>query len=71
MRKCDLNIKATLLLVKEMLDLADKGDVEREDSGCGIMYGVLRDSAYKIQQLAEKEMLAHRRKGWWDESRPD
>jgi hypothetical protein len=66
-RKCDVNIKATLLLVNDMLALADKGDEEREDSGCGIMYGVIRDSAYKIKQLAEKERNAHMRKGWWNE----
>jgi len=66
-RKCDVNIKATLLLVKEMLELADKGDEDREDNNCGIMYGVIRDSAYKIKQLAEKERTAHIRKGWWNE----
>ena len=68
MKKCDINIKATLLLVDKMLDLADRGDVDREDSGCGIMYGVIRDSAYKIRQLAEKERVSHIRKGWWNES---
>lgn len=64
-KKCDLNIKSTLVLVERMLDLADRGDVDREDSGCGIMYGVIRDSAYKIKQLAEKEKQAHINKGWW------
>lgn len=68
MRKCDLNIKATLTLVNEMLDLADSGDVDREDSGCGVLYGVLRDSAYKIKQLAEKEKQSHINKGWWNNS---
>lgn len=67
MRKCNLNIKATLMLVNQMLDLADQGDEEREDNGCGIMFGVIRDSAYKIKQLAEKEKMAHIRKGWWTE----
>jgi hypothetical protein len=66
-RKCDLNIKATLVLVDKMLDLANQGDVDREDSGCGIMFGVIRDSAYKIKKLAEKEKMAHMRKGWWNE----
>ncbi len=51
-----------------MLKLAEQGDDEREDTGCGIMYGMLRDSAYKIRQLAEKEKQAHLNKGWWDES---
>lgn len=71
MRKCDANIKATLLLVNEMLALADRGDEEREDNSCGIMYGVIRDSAYKIKQLAERERTAHIRKGWWNEHAHD
>jgi hypothetical protein len=49
-----------------MIDLADKGDIEREDVGCGILYGILRDSAYKLKQLAEKEKTAHMEKGWWE-----
>ncbi len=68
MKKCDLNIIQTLSMVEKMLKLAEQGDNEREDTGCGIMYGMLRDSAYKIRQLAEKEKQAHINKGWWDES---
>jgi len=65
MKPCDEIIKSTLELVKSMLDLADAGDAEREDPGCGVLYGVLRDSAYKIKKLAEAEKEAHKRKGWW------
>jgi hypothetical protein len=46
-----------------MLELADAGDAAREDVGCGVLYGVLRDSAYKLQKLAEAEQEAHLRKG--------
>ncbi len=67
MRPCDKSIKTTLGLVEEMLELADKGDAVREDSGCGILYGVLRDAAFKIKKLAESEKNAHIRKGWWEE----
>jgi len=67
-KKCDLNIIQTLSIVEKMLKLAEQGDNEREDTGCGIMYGMIRDSAYKIRQLAEKERQAHMNKGWWDES---
>lgn len=66
MKKCDQNIIQTLAIVDEMLKLAEKGDNEREDTGCGIMYGLMRDSAYKIRQLAEKEKQAHINKGWWN-----
>ncbi len=65
MRPCDESIRETLDLVENMLDLADRGDVAREDSGCGVLYGVLRDSAFRIKQLAETEKEAHIRKGWW------
>ena len=67
MRPCDKSIKTTLGLVEEMLELADEGDAVREDSGCGILYGVLRDAAFKIKRLAESEKSAHILKGWWQE----
>lgn len=69
MRPCDRNIQSTLDLVEDMMKIADKGDIEREDTGCGILYGVLRDSAYKVKKLAEEEKEKHKQKGWWkDES---
>lgn len=65
LKHCDHNIQEAFQLVDRMLDLANKGDAEREDVGCGILYGVLRDSAYKVKKLAEKEKQAHIQKGWW------
>lgn len=65
MRRCDEVIKRTLELVDLMNKIADEGDTVREDAGCGVLYGVLRDSAYKIKKLAEDEREAHIRKGWW------
>jgi hypothetical protein len=67
MKPCDLAIKKTFRLVDEMLHLSDEGDEVREDDGCGILYGVLRDSAYRIRKLAEAEKRAHVEKGWWRE----
>lgn len=64
-KACDENIRQTLALARQMMSLADKGDAEREDVGCGILYGLLRDSAYKLMQMAEAEKRAHMRKGWW------
>ena len=64
-KSCDQNIHETLLLAERMIDLADRGDQDREDVGCGIMYGILRDSAYKLKKVAEKEKKAHMRKGLW------
>jgi hypothetical protein len=67
MRRCDRSIKKTLDLTKEMIRLADEGDLVREDEGCGVLYGVLRDSGFRIKKLAEDERSAHMRKGWWKE----
>jgi hypothetical protein len=69
-RPCNLHIISTLQLTEKMLHLADQGEIDREDNGCGILFGVLRDSAYKLRQLAETEKQNHIRKGWWlDESK--
>jgi hypothetical protein len=50
-----------------MIQLADQGDIDREDIGCGILYGMLRDSGYKIKNLARTEKAKHQAKGWWNE----
>ena len=65
MKPCDKSIKKTLEMVKAMLEVADQGDAVREDTGCGVLYGVVRDSAYRIKKLAEAEKEAHIKKGWW------
>lgn len=70
MKRCDENLKKVLRLVDHMLQLANQGDEDREDTGCGILYGMIRDSGYKIKQLAETEKQRHIAKGWWDHSHP-
>ena len=67
MKPCDQNIKKTLEMADAMIKLATKGDAEREDNGCGILYGIVLDSAYKIKKIAEDEKEAHIKKGWWEE----
>ena len=64
-KPCDINIKKTLQLTDQMIKLAEMGDAQREDTGCGILYGVLLDSAYRLKKLAEKEKENHIKKGWW------
>jgi hypothetical protein len=67
-KPCDKNIQQTLQLTDTMIDLANKGDADREDTGCGILYGIMRDSAYKLKKIAEEEKQKHIAKGWWKES---
>lgn len=65
MKPCNEHLRTVLELVDRMMAVADAGDLAREDVGCGVLYGVVRDSAFKIKQLAEREREAHIRKGWW------
>jgi hypothetical protein len=65
MKKCNEILGRTLRLTETMVELADLGDEAREDVGCGVLYGLLRDSAFKIRKAAEQEREAHISKGWW------
>ncbi|MHB8070037.1 MAG: hypothetical protein ACYDIC_19265 [Desulfobaccales bacterium] len=60
-------LKKTLDLAAVMLELADAGDAVREDVGCGVVYGVLRDSAYRLKKLAEEEREKHIRQNRWED----
>jgi hypothetical protein len=65
LKPCNENIKKTLALAEEMIGLSEAGDADREDVGCGILYGILRDSGYKIKKTAEAEKEVHMKKGSW------
>ncbi len=60
------NLRRALQITREMLALADEGDRDRNDDSCGILYGVMRDMAYRLRRLAEEECGKHRDKGKWD-----
>jgi hypothetical protein len=58
----DENLRRTIRLTREMIELADDGDRDRVDDSCGIVYSVVRDAAFRIRELAEKEIESHRSK---------
>ncbi|MDJ0765165.1 MAG: hypothetical protein QNJ97_19450 [Myxococcota bacterium] len=60
------NLLKTIRLTREMLAVADEGDRDRDDDSCGIIYGILRDTAYRIRNLVEAECEKHRQVGKWD-----
>ncbi len=70
-KKCDKNIARTIDMANEMIDLARRGYDNHEDPGCGVLYGILLDSGYRILDLALKEKQAHIQKGWWHETVTD
>ena len=66
MKKCNENIEKAIHLADELLELGLAGDQEREDEGCGVLYGVIRDAGFKIKDLAQKEKDKHKTGGNWN-----
>ena len=62
------NIRKTLWAARMLTVLADKGEAECQDDGCVLLFGVVRDCAYRIRAQAEREREAHKAAGVWDES---
>ena len=60
------NLRRLKRPTNEMLALADEGDAARDDASCGILYGSLRDMAYRLRELADRECDKHRNQGKWD-----
>jgi len=56
----DENLLSVVRISERMLDLANRGDEHREDAGCGAVYGALRDMAYRVRAIAEKELERHK-----------
>jgi hypothetical protein len=54
-------IHRVLRLTREMLALADEGDLERHDDAGAVLFGVLRDSAWRLRRLAEEAAAQQRR----------
>ena len=42
-------------LTHEMLALADEGQLADQDASRAILYGILRDMAYRLRQLVDRE----------------
>lgn len=61
------NIRETLKICSSMIHLARCGEEAAQDDGCLILYGELRDCAYRIREKAERERQMHLDRGMWDE----
>ncbi len=62
---CNDHLIEAVNLAEKLLALADRGDESREDVGCGVLYGMIRDCGYKLRSLAEAEIAEHQRRGIW------
>ncbi|MDD4873348.1 MAG: hypothetical protein PHR77_22555 [Kiritimatiellae bacterium] len=52
---------------RKLTILADEGEASSTDDGCAVLYGIVRDCAYKIRGRAERERDVHKVLGVWDE----
>jgi len=66
MKPTNKNIQCVIDLCTKLLYSADQGDMQRDDDSCGVLYGIVRDCAYKMLDAAEKERKRHMDKGIWD-----
>jgi hypothetical protein len=66
MYKVSITITEIIELSEKLLAAADQGDLELEDDSCGVLFGVVRDCAYKLLAAAAKEREYHIQKGTWD-----
>lgn len=60
------NLKAALEASRNLMILADEGEAHSKDDGCAVLYGVIRDCAYKIRSRAERERDMHKLLGMWE-----
>ncbi len=68
MRKCNKHILDALELARKLTIVADEGESDAQDDSCIVLYGIVRDAAYRIRHRAEKEREAHITRGIWDDS---
>jgi len=59
-------IREAVELSDRLVDLANRGESESRDDGCAVLYGIVRDCAYKIRRRAEQEREQHIAYGRWD-----
>lgn len=64
--KPNQHIREALELARQLIILADQGDLDSEDDGCRVLYGIIRDCTYKIRAQAESEREIHKLKDLWD-----
>jgi hypothetical protein len=69
LQPCNKHLKKTIQIAHQLIDLAEKGEAESKDNGCAVLYGVVRDCAYRIRMEAERERTAHEALGDWEEDR--
>jgi hypothetical protein len=55
----DHHILKALKAADDLCCLADEGEQHSQDDGCCVLYGIVRDCAYKIRSRARQEQEKH------------
>lgn len=63
---CNTYIKRVMEMADELRQLAEDGEVASRDDSCAVLYGIVRDCAYKMKARAELEKERHISLGLWD-----
>jgi hypothetical protein len=53
------HLRACLSLADDMLSLAEEADRERTDDACALLWGLLRDMAYRLRRATLEECAKH------------
>ncbi len=57
---CHNNIVKALKIAEALMETANKGEATSSDDSCRILFGVIRDCAYKILKQAERQRQVHK-----------
>lgn len=62
---CNRYIRRVIETADELTRLADDGEAASRDDSCAVLYGIVRDCAYKMKARAESEKERHVSLGLW------
>jgi hypothetical protein len=65
-RPCNIHIREALEYSRQLIILADEGEAASSDDGCAVLYGIVRDCAYRMRAEAERERDRHKSLGMWE-----
>lgn len=61
--KADLQIRSILEMADRMIVISEEGFGACDDDGCLLLNGMVRESAYRLRDAAEREWKVHGTKG--------
>jgi len=66
-KACNSFIERAMGLAQELVLLADEGEAVSEDNSCVLLFGIVRDCAYRVRRQAQGERERRRLLGLWED----